>query len=67
MRKKSQWLLSTTLFISLGLAACESQQLRYQAIQQQQQFLNKQLIPVADLEKVVLVVDEEVDKADRNF
>ena len=25
MRKKSQWLLSTTLFISLGLAACESQ------------------------------------------
>ena len=25
MGKKSQWLLSTTLFISLGLAACESQ------------------------------------------
>ena len=31
MRKKSQWLLSTTLFISLGLAACESQSVLSQA------------------------------------
>ena len=31
MGKKSQWLLSTTLFISLGLAACESQSVLSQA------------------------------------
>ena len=31
MEKKKQWLLSTTLFISLGLAACGSQSVLSQA------------------------------------
>ena len=31
MEKKRQWLLTTTLFISLGLAACGSQSVLSQA------------------------------------
>ena len=35
MEKKQQWLLTTTLFISLGLAACGSQSVLSQAEAQQ--------------------------------